>query len=863
MATDFRSSGVLRTLPFLFALLAAPAAAVPDPAGMPATQDHGRLPSPESRWQVSGHRYAPSTLLAGGLAPLRQAMAQGDKGLALTLADGLSGSEDAAVAGTAQMVLGWLHRESGRHQLAAEAFTRAMAHHEPLQVHAGWFRAEQLLQAGLAEAALHACDTYQLEWKKSPYADQCYRLMAQAHAELGHREEALDFAQEWDEIQEGSTLKEQVMLSLAHRQVLDDPHGAARQLSVLSTYHRSPVVGQMADALLKTLAEAGEPAASSPRTLQTRKARAVSLRDSRRKNEAWAAFERLKASAADDPALQDWIRQQTTTFAWRTHRFKQLADEYASRHEADPNPEDAWQAWRAYARAGHHQTALRWIQLGLEKHGQTRRWQKGQEDIAREALLAGSYEWAAALLEDLGEGRSSRASSHRFYAAFAHLMAGHTSKALRSLTDLIESDSALQTEARYWRSLATAATDPSAAVLDRAWILKNDPDSWYALLVRQLGVDLPAVAPFRREGRWPSLRGTPQPLSSSPLSTQGGHGYGLSLEAPRADTLAVGASWPYLRASTLDTPAGSSIETRLDVDKPPAGYPTCIFHQPEASLEALRDFAETWGDTWPELHSVVALAEAGLHDLSGPSMARWFERWQEEVRAGVPQARAVDREMKISHWRQLFFAARDHHHASRHAWGLHRYVDTPEQQREVRKLELPLAHASTVWPHAREHDVDPYLVLGLMRVESLYDAGAVSRVGALGPMQIMPRTGNLLAALTQDHDFTTADLHDPELAVRYGITYLGLLMERFDGAFPLAVAAYNAGPHNVSAWTKATGFDMPIDAWVEHIPLKETRRYVRSVSATYQTYVGLYEGDDFGVLLPDSPRDDDPSIVDF
>src|SRR5690606_11295142 len=124
----------------------------------------------------------------------------------------------------------------------------------------------------------------------------------------------------------------------------------------------------------------------------------------------------------------------------------------------------------------------------------------------------------------------------------------------------------------------------------------------------------------------------------------------------------------------------------------------------------------------------------------------------------------------------LFLFARDHHHTARFLYGLADEVDAPLKT-EAMRIGFPLAHDRYVWTHAREHGIDPFLVMGLMRQESTYNAIAVSRVGARGAMQIMPRTGHLLADLAHDTAFTAGDLEDPVLSVGYGITYLGLLMQ--------------------------------------------------------------------------------------
>ena len=179
------------------------------------------------------------------------------------------------------------------------------------------------------------------------------------------------------------------------------------------------------------------------------------------------------------------------------------------------------------------------------------------------------------------------------------------------------------------------------------------------------------------------------------------------------------------------------------------------------------------------------------------------------------------------------------------------------------RLAYPLAHDRYVWEHGSQQGVDPYLVLGLMRQESTYNALAMSPVGARGAMQIMPKTGHLLADLKHDTNFTAGDLEDPVFAVGYGITYLGLLLDRFDGNFPLAVASYNAGPHNVSRWLAGTGPDAPVDVFVETLPYRETRNYVKQVSSNYATYVALYAPAGTSVRVPERVSGDDKSVVDF
>ncbi len=130
--------------------------------------------------------------------------------------------------------------------------------------------------------------------------------------------------------------------------------------------------------------------------------------------------------------------------------------------------------------------------------------------------------------------------------------------------------------------------------------------------------------------------------------------------------------------------------------------------------------------------------------------------------------------------------------------------------------------------------LDPYLAAAIIREESQYDARAVSRVGAIGLMQLMPSTAQAVAqrnggAVSRD------DLFDHETNIQYGVRYLDQLLERFNGNLVHAVAAYNAGPPAVTRWISKFG-DKDPDEFVEMIPYQETRQYVRRVLRSYREY---------------------------
>ena len=149
---------------------------------------------------------------------------------------------------------------------------------------------------------------------------------------------------------------------------------------------------------------------------------------------------------------------------------------------------------------------------------------------------------------------------------------------------------------------------------------------------------------------------------------------------------------------------------------------------------------------------------------------------------------------------------------------------------------LPRAYEWLVVPAASRHGLDPNLLLAVMRVESAFQKHIVSYAGAVGLMQIMPRTGQWIAHALGRQDFTPADLLNPRLNVEFAAWYLTSLIRRFDGHLPLAIAAYNGGPHNVRRWMQESAEEMPLDVLLERIPFTQTHRYVRKVLVYYQAY---------------------------
>jgi soluble lytic murein transglycosylase len=134
--------------------------------------------------------------------------------------------------------------------------------------------------------------------------------------------------------------------------------------------------------------------------------------------------------------------------------------------------------------------------------------------------------------------------------------------------------------------------------------------------------------------------------------------------------------------------------------------------------------------------------------------------------------------------------------------------------------------------------VDPYLVAAIIREESQYDWKAVSRVGAIGLMQVMPGTANAVAQRYGFPPVVRDDLFDQETNIRIGVRYVEQLLEQFSGNVVQTIAAYNAGPIVVGSWVELHR-GRSQDEFVELIPYQETRQYVKRVLRSYREYVRL------------------------
>jgi soluble lytic murein transglycosylase len=150
---------------------------------------------------------------------------------------------------------------------------------------------------------------------------------------------------------------------------------------------------------------------------------------------------------------------------------------------------------------------------------------------------------------------------------------------------------------------------------------------------------------------------------------------------------------------------------------------------------------------------------------------------------------------------------------------------------------FPLRHWDVLSAQAAERNLDPYLVLGLIRQESSFNEKARSAANARGLMQIIPGTGQKLSRQAGIKRFTPNKLYQAETNITLGTIYLSSLLRHY-GHVELALAAYNAGASRVDLWLNKFG-DSDMPEFVEQIPFSETRGYIKQVLGNQALYALL------------------------
>lgn len=157
-------------------------------------------------------------------------------------------------------------------------------------------------------------------------------------------------------------------------------------------------------------------------------------------------------------------------------------------------------------------------------------------------------------------------------------------------------------------------------------------------------------------------------------------------------------------------------------------------------------------------------------------------------------------------------------------------IATTDKRDDIR-LRFPLLFLQQVIAHSAHEDIDPAWTYGVIRRESAFMKDARSSKGAVGLMQLMPATARRLSRSIRKVKYRSrSQLTHTDTNLALGTHYLRNMLERFGGRTVLATAAYNAGENRIDRWLpKNEGLDA--ERWIENIPYRETREYVKSVLA--------------------------------
>lgn len=246
----------------------------------------------------------------------------------------------------------------------------------------------------------------------------------------------------------------------------------------------------------------------------------------------------------------------------------------------------------------------------------------------------------------------------------------------------------------------------------------------------------------------------------------------------------------YLERNAPDMP--------LNVDPPPSLSPAISFHLTRARELTEISLSELAVGELDEIRS-LGPQDAGLR----PLLMREYARNQAYARSASLASQISDTSVELNHYR------------------------------------FPLAYWEMIQQTAETSGLDPYLVVALIRQESLFDPKALSPASAYGLMQLIPSTAARMAKRLALGSFPPENLFEPTLNLRLGTHYLKELLQQYPDSLPKAIAAYNAGENAVARWEKQIPAEDE-EEFIERIPYGETRLYVKLVLRNHRIYKKIY-----------------------
>ncbi len=156
------------------------------------------------------------------------------------------------------------------------------------------------------------------------------------------------------------------------------------------------------------------------------------------------------------------------------------------------------------------------------------------------------------------------------------------------------------------------------------------------------------------------------------------------------------------------------------------------------------------------------------------------------------------------------------------------------------KLVYPIHYQEEIILNAKEYNVDPYLILSIIQVETRFQPDKVSKKGAMGLMQLMPNTAAWIIEEGKFPEKFLQQTFEPSVNIELGTWYLSKLLSKYNHNLVMVIAAYNAGPGNVDKWIQDGIWDGSYEQ-VQNVPIGETRHYVQRVVHYFEQYQWIYE----------------------
>jgi soluble lytic murein transglycosylase len=230
---------------------------------------------------------------------------------------------------------------------------------------------------------------------------------------------------------------------------------------------------------------------------------------------------------------------------------------------------------------------------------------------------------------------------------------------------------------------------------------------------------------------------------------------------------------------------------------------------------------------YPAIERALALAQVGLHNEAGAEWHAALDHFADDPGLLVHLAR-------IAYDHAETYVALQ---AARQIMALAPAESSAPPT--LRRLLFPTPYPNLVLAESQAQEVDPLLFYALMRQESLFQPRATSWVGARGLAQVMPETGQGIAAQLGISNFEIDALYQPYVSVRFGTFYLGQRIDDMNGSIHGGLASYNGGLGNAMRWAGGSQV-ADADMFTELIDFPETEGYVKSVYGYYGAYRHLY-----------------------